>query len=230
VARQSGLLEFRPRARHLARAGPRGRRDKSHSATATVSATVSATVCPGRSGHVGAGKRAPMLGKCSQPGKLTGTAAPAAPTLDRESPGWPPAACGSSPGGATGSATPGFLVSRFAYFRHSVCYCACSLCDLTGVVPPPNCSAWLPTPARRRCDSSFCLGSSMPFQSPHHRPPQPPLGIASLSARSKNAYASLSWQNTSASTVPGLAPAGGVHTRRAVRGDANRRLLQAALS
>jgi hypothetical protein len=52
-----------------------------------------ATVSRGRSGHSRLSKRAPMLGKCSQPGKLTGTAAPAALTLDQESPG-------SSPGGA----------------------------------------------------------------------------------------------------------------------------------
>ena len=41
----------------------------------------------------GQGKRAPMLGKRPFPGNLTGTAAPAVPTLDQESPG-------SSPGGA----------------------------------------------------------------------------------------------------------------------------------
>jgi hypothetical protein len=46
-------------------------------------ATVSATVSPGKTGHFGAGKRAPMLGKRPFPGKLTGTAAPAVPTLAR---------------------------------------------------------------------------------------------------------------------------------------------------
>ncbi len=54
-------------------------RDKDWPQTATVSATVS----PGTSGHARVWKRAPMLGKCSQPGKLTGTAAPAAPTLEQ---------------------------------------------------------------------------------------------------------------------------------------------------
>jgi len=41
------------------------------------------SVSPGTSGHIRAWKRAPMLGNRSQPGKLTGTAAPAAPTRDQ---------------------------------------------------------------------------------------------------------------------------------------------------
>jgi hypothetical protein len=64
-----------------------------------------AVVPPGTSGQTTARKRAPMLRKWPIPGNLAGAAAPAAPTLDQESPAWPSAACGSSPGGAMAGAT-----------------------------------------------------------------------------------------------------------------------------
>jgi hypothetical protein len=58
-----------------------------------------------------------MLGKWPIPNKLSGKVAPGCRTLDQESPGWPSAAFGSSPGGATRRSDTTSVGRAFSFLR-----------------------------------------------------------------------------------------------------------------